>query len=415
MKGLHNTCENCQHCFKHTDDTEHGFIKLTSRGTQVNTRTELRTKTTHIEPILIELDEDKVLSDFLNAQSPKTRNTYNTLLRHVKEFSGQSGSEMLRNRKQWEHKILEYKNWLEQKGYASYTISSACGCLRGFFQHYRKPLILTPQEKRKIGRRIRTTEDKLLNQEELYKMFLCGSVKGRYVIGVGKCVGLRAEDFVKITYGLLRRLDLNAEAPLFLGKLPTSKEAIYAYSFLDNDAISAIKDLLEQNKGRDNKERVWKADEQNLSKILRRLARKAEIDFEGKTLRFHCLRKFCFDSLCRAMSEPKAKAIVGKANVESAYLNPENLCEEYIKAMPYLKLGNGQAVRAKVTELEEENKKLKEEIAKLKENEDILRIVAKKQLEETSHHKDIAMGIDEMTSKEEIEEFKRLRKFISGK
>jgi hypothetical protein len=83
--------------------------------------------------------------------------------------------------------------------------------------------------------------------------------------------------------------------PIYLGKIPTSKEAIYAYSFLDNGAVSAIKDLLEQSKARSDSERVWTADDRNLSRTLRRLARKAKVDFTGNKLRFHCLRKFCFD------------------------------------------------------------------------------------------------------------------------
>jgi hypothetical protein len=55
---------------------------------------------------------------------------------------------------------------------------------------------------------MRVTEDKLLSAEELYRMNLVGSIKARYVVCVGKCVGLRAEDFSsQVTYGMLRKLD----------------------------------------------------------------------------------------------------------------------------------------------------------------------------------------------------------------
>jgi uncharacterized coiled-coil protein SlyX len=195
-------------------------------------------------------------------------------------------------------------------------------------------------------------------------MYLCGTVKARYVVATEKCIGLRAEDFVKLTYGMLRRLDLNAQTPIYLGKIATEKESVYAHCFLDNDAVSAIRDLLENNVGRKDNTKVWTSRPDLLSKLIRRLAKKAHVNYQGRRLVFHCLRKFCFDNLCRATSEIKAKQIIGKSTGENAYLNPENLREEYVKALPYLAL-NGNGTKQKVNELGEENKALKARIREL--------------------------------------------------
>jgi hypothetical protein len=80
--------------------------------------------------------------------------------------------------------------------------------------------------------------------------------------------------------------------------------------------------------------RIWKARKEDLAKMLSRLADRAEIDDHGDKIRWHGLRAFLFNSLCRCMSTERAKQIVGKTTSESAYLNEKDLAEDYAKVMP---------------------------------------------------------------------------------
>jgi uncharacterized coiled-coil protein SlyX len=191
-------------------------------------------------------------------------------------------------------------------------------------------------------------------------MYYCGTTKNRYVVAVGKSLGLRAEDFAqRLTYGTFRTLDLSQEAPIFLGTIETEKEGVKAYCYLDKDAIEAVKALLDQNKDKPDNKRIWTARSEDLSPLLRRLADKANIKYGQKRIRFHCLRKFTYDNLNRTMSTDKAKQIIGKQISESAYLNPDSLKEDFRTAMPYLAF-NGNMVKVRVSELED---KFKQQIA----------------------------------------------------
>jgi integrase len=306
-----------------------------------------------IEPIEISLSEDNEITEFLNAQSKNTKATYSTYMKRICEFSKVSGKQLLSEHKQYEHKIFAFQNWLIQKGYSPNYIESCLGCLRGFFSYYRKPLMLTSLERKKIRRRRRTTEDFNYDSETLYKMWLCGSTKMRYVIAMAKSIGLRAEDFSKITYGKLRSLDLNAELPIFLGEIETEKEDVKAYCFLDKDAVESIKALLETNKDKRDSKEVWSARSDDLSQAVKRLADKAKINYGSKRIRFHGFRKFLFDALNRVMSIEKAKMIIGKQTSEEAYLSIETLRESF-KEVQSLIAFNGNGVKHKVNELEQQ-------------------------------------------------------------
>ena len=94
----------------------------------------------------------------------------------------------------------------------------------------------------------------------------------KYIIALGKSVGLRASDFVTFTYGFFRALDLNKEVPVSLGKIQTIKEKVDAYPFLDSDAIFVIKAMLEANPDKPDTERILTFDETELSTVMQKLA-----------------------------------------------------------------------------------------------------------------------------------------------
>jgi site-specific recombinase XerC len=110
------------------------------------------------------------------------------------------------------------------------------------------PLQFRKQESKKLTESNRSTQDYLFDKEDLAKMALAGNLKERYVLLVGKSIGLRASDFLSLTYGTFRSLKLDNDAPLSLGETGTGKEKIRAYPFLDSDAIPIIKAWLDSHK-----------------------------------------------------------------------------------------------------------------------------------------------------------------------
>jgi uncharacterized coiled-coil protein SlyX len=103
-------------------------------------------------------------------------------------------------------------------------------------------------------------------------------------------------------------------------------------------------------KSKPDSTRIWKARKEDLSKMVQRLASKAEIDAHGDKIRWHGLRAYLFNSLCRVVSTEKAKQVVGKQLSESAYLNEKDLLEDYAKVMP-LTAYDTNHVKEKVNEL----------------------------------------------------------------
>src|SRR4030067_1985126 len=155
--------------------------------------------------------------------------------------------------------------------------------IRGFYAYYRMPLMFRKQESKKLGEKNRTTTDYLFDKEDLAKMARCGNLKERYVLLVGKSIGLRASDFLCLTYGTFRSLKLENEAPIALGEINTKKESVKAFPFLDSDAIPIVKAWLSSQKDPQPPDRILNDTEDNLSVVLQTLAKKSgmEIDDHG--------------------------------------------------------------------------------------------------------------------------------------
>jgi hypothetical protein len=182
-------------------------------------------------------------------------------------------------------------------------------------------------------------------------MTLAGNLKERYILLVGKSIGLRASDFVRLTYGTFRSVKLENDAPLSLGQINTKKESVKSFPFLDTDAIPIVKQMLDSNKDKKDNDRVLSDTEDNLSIILQTLAKKSGMEIEngaihGKRVRFHCLRKFLIDRLSAYASESQWKQIVGKAIDEGAYVSQDQLGGVFTRAMKDL-LINGNGIKAK--------------------------------------------------------------------
>ncbi len=342
---------------------------------------------------------DPVVDEFLNSQTKAgTFKSYKTVMKQYLEYTQKTGQELLDIKKadttfQVENSMLNYRKHIlsllgkngkhKSENYAVGSIMT----IRGFYSYYRMPLMFRKNDSRKLTAKSRTTTDYLFDKEDLAKMALCGNLKERYVLLVGKSLGLRASDFVSLTYGTFRSLTLENEAPLSLGQINTKKESVKAFPFLDSDAVPIVKAWLDSHKEAKDSDRILDDTEDNLSVVLQTLAKKAGMEIDehgtvhGKRIRFHCLRKFLIDRLSAYCGESSWKQIVGKAIGEGAYLSTDQLRGVFGRAMKDLLInGNGARTRKlmeledalvdsqiKITNLETQNEALRNHMEKLEQ------------------------------------------------
>jgi hypothetical protein len=304
---------------------------------------------------------DSVVNEFLNAQKPKTRWTYKVFLRNYLEYTGKTGQQLLDEKKAdteftVEKSLFPFREFLV-KGKSESQGTTAMGAVRGFYSYFRMPLKFNRSDTKKLVIRKRTTQDYFFDKEDLAKLALVGNLKERYVTLVGKSLGLRAGDFVKLTFGQFRSLKLDNDSPIAIGQIETDKENVKAFPFLDSDALPIVKAWLDSHKEANDKDKMIEDVEDNLTVILQNLCAKAGLEIEGGTIhgkrvRFHCLRKFLIDRLSAYASESQWKQIVGKAISEGAYVSQEQLKGIYQRAMKDIVInGNGIKVK-KLIELE---------------------------------------------------------------
>jgi len=298
------------------------------------------------------MELDSVYMAFLDIYPKRTKFTYSGNIKLWFEFIGMNGQEIIDKKKEdkeffFEKKILEFKNWLLNRGFSENTVKTAIGTVRAFFSYHRVPLNLTRQEGKRLSKAKRVTNDYALQLEDIQKMAMIGSLKEKLVLLLGKSLGLRASDFNSLTFGVLRAINLDSESPIPLmpNGLVTIKEGVLAFPFIDNDALEVVRLWLETNRDKPNHARILDVKPEELTVILRNLTRRANIQTGDQIVRFHCLRKFLCDKLSNVMSESKWKQIVGKQISEGAYISSDLLKEDYKKVLQYTlinKLSNGK-------------------------------------------------------------------------
>jgi integrase len=284
---------------------------------------------------------DPVAQEWLDSQKRSTKSIYGGKWVQFAEFTKMTGHEILASRKEdkdafWEKKVLQFKTYLQEKGYAPYTTTTGVMAIRGFFGYYRLPLQYRRTESKRAGERSRKTEDYRFTLDDLRKLYEIADLTEKYVITLGKSLGLRAGDFIRLTRGDLEPY-INHEAPISIGRYNTEKEGVYAYPFIDSDSQPIVKLMLEKmtREGRTKaSDKILKySDGIQLSRVIKRCVQKAGINVGGKQVRFHNLRKFLSDHLSSVMSESKWKQIVGKTVYEGAYISPDTLREDYKRVM----------------------------------------------------------------------------------
>ena len=326
------------------------------------------------------------VQEFLNSLSnPRTRKGYRFGLNKFIEWFGKPAEEILAMRQEdltqkpgenlieyknraarFEKEIEKFHSHLIEKGYSINSARNMTLGIRQLFRYYQMPV--TIRSGSKISQTVQTTKNFPLTIEHVRKMFKVANLKERTFLSLSVDTGLRISDFLTIKKADLPPLD--KEPPIALTLL-TQKEKIPAHCFLSQETIDLLKTYLPtlQKKSniylfaRNGKSHI---SDEAISKMLNRLAERAQIDLNGKRLTFHCFRKmFLSASIDSGIGLTAGKKLCGKAIARSddTYLTTVKLQEKFVQLKRFLTIKESAKLESDTIEkLEKAVSKLSEEL-----------------------------------------------------
>ena len=309
------------------------------------------------------------VQEFLNSISnPRTKKGYRFGLNKFVEWFNKPAEEILAIRQEdltqkTGENLVEYKNraarfekeiekfhsHLIEKGYSINSARNMTLGIRQLFRYYQMPV--TMRSGSRVSQTVQTTKNYPLSIEHVRKMFQVANLKERTVLSLAVDTGLRISDFLKIKKSDLPPLD--AKPPIAFTLL-TQKEKIPAYCFLSKETVSLLKTYLPTLKRKNNvylfasngKSHI---SDEAVSKMLKRLSEKAQLDLNGKSLTFHCFRKmFLSASIDSGIGLTAGKKLCGKAIARSddTYLTTVKLREKFIQLKKFLTIKQSLQVEA---------------------------------------------------------------------
>jgi integrase len=299
------------------------------------------------------------VQEFLNSISnPRTRKGYRFGLNKFVEWFGKPAEEILAMRQEdltqrpgenlveyrnraarFEKEIEKFHSYLIETGYSINSARNMTLGVRQLFRYYQMPV--TMRSGSKVSQTVKTTKNFPLTIEHVRKMFQVANLKERTVLALAVDTGLRISDFLAIKRTDLPPLD--AEPPIAFTLL-TQKEKIPAHCFLSKETINQLKTYLSTLRKKNN-EYLFASNgkshisDEAVSKMLSRLAEKAQINLGGKSLTFHCFRKmFLSASIDSGIGLTAGKKLCGKAIARSddTYLTTVKLRDKFIQLKKFL-------------------------------------------------------------------------------
>jgi integrase len=327
------------------------------------------------------------VQEFLNSISnPRTRKSYRFGLNKFVEWFNKPAEKILAMRQEdltqrpgenlveyrnraarFEKEIEKFHSYLIEKGYSINSARNMTLGIRQLFRYYQMPV--TMRSGSKVSQTVKTTKNFPLTIEHVRKMFQVANLKERSVLALAVDTGLRISDFLAIKKTDLPPLD--AETPIALTLL-TQKEKIPAHCFLSRETANQLKTYLPTLRKKNN-EYLFASNgkshisDEAISKMLKRLAEKAQIDLNGKSLTFHCFRKmFLSASIDSGIGLTAGKKLCGKAIARSddTYLTTVKLREKFIQLKKFLTIKQSPEIESQQIE------KLSTLVAKLAEDLD---------------------------------------------
>jgi len=333
------------------------------------------------------------VQEFLNSVSnPRTRKGYRFGLNKFVDWVGKSAEELLAMRQEdltqkpgenlieyknraarFEKEIEKFHSYLIEKGYSINSARNMTLGVRQLFRYYQMPVMMRSGSK--VSQTVQTTKNFPLTIEHVRKMFEVANLKERTVLSVAVDTGLRISDFLAIKKTDLP--SLNVEPPIAFTVL-TQKEKITANCFLSQESVELLRTYLSTLQKKNNvylfssngKSHI---SDEAISKMLNRLAERAQIDLNGKSLSFHCFRKmFLSVSIDSGIGLTAGKKLCGKAIAKSddTYLTTVKLREKFVQLKKFL------AIRQSVKSESQQVEKLGSLVAKLAEELEQQKLVA---------------------------------------
>ena len=326
------------------------------------------------------------VQDFLDSVGNKnTRKNYRFSLNKFVEWFDKSAEEILlmrqedltqkegeniieyRNRAaRFQKEIERFHNDMIEKGYKINSARIMTLGIRQLFRYYQMPVLMRTGSK--VSQTVQTSKNFPLTIEHVRKMFEVANLKERIVLSLAVDLGLRISDFITIKKTDLPSLD---EEPPIAFDLLTQKEKILAHCFLSQESVDLLKTFISTLQKKNNvylfstngKSHI---SDEAINKMLKRLAKKAQINLNGKKLTFHCFRKmFLSASIDSGIGLIAGKLMCGKTvqKSDSTYLTTVKLREKFIQLKKFLSISEQPKIETeKINSLETAVNKLQEEV-----------------------------------------------------
>jgi len=329
----------------------------------------------------MKLSEEEFLDTI---QNPSTRKGYRLGIKKFREYYGKTVKEILNQRKddltqKPGENLIEYKNRavrfskeiekfhgnMLDNGFSTNSARNFTIGIRQLFRFYQMPVQIRAGSK--VTKTVKTSKSFPLRIEHVRRMFDIADIRERVILSMATDLGLRIGDFIAIQKDEIPQL--NQETPIPFDTM-TGKEEVVAYGFLSQETVGLLKiyiptltkkenPYLFPSNGKSHISEEW------LSKLLKRLAKKAKIPMNGKSLTFHCFRKMLLSaSIDSGIGLTAGKKLVGKAIPQSddTYLTTINLKKKFIQ------LKNFQTIKEQPKIETETIEKLEKAISKLHED-----------------------------------------------
>jgi len=356
----------------------------------------------------MKLSEEEFLETI---QNPSTRKGYRQGIKKFREYYGKTVKEILNQRKDDLTQIpgenlIEYKNravrfskeiekfhgHMLDNGFATNSARNFTIGIRQLFRFYQMPVQIRAGSK--VTKTVKTSKSFPIRIEHVRRMFDIADNRERVILSMATDLGLRVGDFIAIKKDEIPHLDQETPIPF---DIMTEKEEVVAEGFLSQETVDILKvyiptltkkgnPYLFPSNGKSHISDEW------LNKLLKRLAKKAKIQMNKKSLTFHCFRKMLLSaSIDSGIGLTAGKKLVGKAipRSDDTYLTTVNLKKKFIQLKKF------QTIKQKPKVETETIESLKKAISKLQEDLTIQTTITRTISEENRNMKQELKELDE--------------------
>jgi len=334
----------------------------------------------------MELSVKEFLDSVVN---PNTRKGYRVGIKKFYEWFGKSPREILEARKddltqrpgedlieyrnraaRFEKEIEKFHGYLLKQGYTTNTSRALTIGIRQLFRYYQMPV--TMRAGSRVTKTVKTSKNFPLRIEHVRRMFEVADLRERVILSMATDLGLRISDFIQIKKGALP--SLTQDPPVGFDVM-TGKEEVVAHGFLSAETIELLKIYIPTLQKKDNpflfpSNGKRPISDEWLNQLLRKLAEKAQIELNGKSLTFHCFRKmFLSTSIDGGIGLTAGKKLCGKAIARSddTYLTTVKLREKFVQLKKFLTIKLSVKLESNIIDkLETVVSKLSEELEQQK-------------------------------------------------